>query len=446
MEDRFKEVFGAPPTWRLRAPARINILGEHIDYVRYLPTAALTFGSQEQAMTMAVRPNGTRQVRGQSTDARFPPAMFDLRPDLHGQDWLQFLEAEDPPTPHWINYVKGAVYRAQASLEVQKGFDFLIDSQIPAAGGASSSSALTVLAGAALRLVNGQSVELEPLAHAAAEAEWYVGTRGGAMDHLTICLARPNQCLHITFETETVVPLALPQARWLTVFTHPAHKGDALRQAYNERALSARLLIPALLEHHFQQEPAHYLAWQQGLERWQQGNGKALSKLVETLIRWLPPGRIDEVAQQVPAVLQAGERAYPDLLQAAGDRPIPLGTYASHHLGEVLRVEAARYLLQMMPRQILSEEQMRQALGRLMNDSHDSLRDRYGVSTPEVETVQLALKAQPGVYGARLMGAGFGGNVLALVHPDAVASVIVNLKQAKGKIHVSTPGEGLTWR
>jgi galactokinase len=92
-----------------------------------------------------------------------------------------------------------------------------------------------------------------------------------------------------------------------------------------------------------------------------------------------------------------------------------------------------------------------------MDESHASLRDHYGVSTPDVETARSVLVAQPGVYGARLMGAGFGGNVLALVHPDAITSVIENLKKqyyepqgrdglAEGAIRVSTPGTGLTWR
>lgn len=427
MQDRFQEMFGVPPVWRLRAPARINILGEHIDYVRYLPTAALTFGSREHAMTMAVRPNSTRQVRGATTDDRFPPATFDLLPDAAHPDWQPFLEAQGTPAPHWINYVKGAVYQAQLSLGFREGFDFLVDSQIPADSGASSSSALTVLAAAAMRLVNGGTVEPEPLARAAAQAEWYVGTRGGAMDHLTICLARPHQCLHIAFDTGAVTPMALPEACWLTVFTHPAHKGDAVMRAYNERTFSARTLIPRLLEEHFRQEPARQRAWQQALDRWHQGDDRALAGLSETLAAGLPP--CWSGGGETP---EAGQPAAP---------PVPVAAYTAHHLGEVGRVQAARRLLQALAAHALPEEDVRQALGRLMDQSHDSLRDQYGVSTPDVETVRSALRAQSGVYGARLMGAGFGGNVLALVHPEAVAAVQATVKNGL----VSTPGQGLTW-
>lgn len=56
-----------------------------------------------------------------------------------------------------------------------------------------------------------------------------------------------------------------------------------------------------------------------------------------------------------------------------------------------------------------------EALGRLLRESHRSLRDDFEVSTPEVEEVVSAAAAAPGCLGARLMGAGFGGSVLALL-------------------------------
>jgi galactokinase len=52
--------------------------------------------------------------------------------------------------------------------------------------------------------------------------------------------------------------------------------------------------------------------------------------------------------------------------------------------------------------------------GELMNDSHASLRDDYEVSIPELDALVQALRRVPGVYGARLTGAGFGGAVVAL--------------------------------
>lgn len=61
--------------------------------------------------------------------------------------------------------------------------------------------------------------------------------------------------------------------------------------------------------------------------------------------------------------------------------------------------------------------------GALMNASHASLRDDYEVSTPELDQLVALLQAQPGVYGARLTGAGFGGACVALCRADAVQQV-----------------------
>jgi len=58
--------------------------------------------------------------------------------------------------------------------------------------------------------------------------------------------------------------------------------------------------------------------------------------------------------------------------------------------------------------------------GRLLTASHVSLRDDYEVSTPELDSAVGALLDTPGVYGARLTGAGFGGCVIALTRPDAI--------------------------
>lgn len=57
----------------------------------------------------------------------------------------------------------------------------------------------------------------------------------------------------------------------------------------------------------------------------------------------------------------------------------------------------------------------RERLGQLLNESHASLRDDFRVSTPRLDDVAQAARAAPGCLGARLMGAGFGGSVLALV-------------------------------
>ena len=85
-------------------------------------------------------------------------------------------------------------------------------------------------------------------------------------------------------------------------------------------------------------------------------------------------------------------------------------------------------------RHVISENQRVQAFadalrsgdhaeaGRLMTDSHASLRDDYQVSTPQMDAAVDALNADPTVFGARMTGGGFGGCIVALCRPDTQAT------------------------
>jgi len=61
--------------------------------------------------------------------------------------------------------------------------------------------------------------------------------------------------------------------------------------------------------------------------------------------------------------------------------------------------------------------------GRLLNEGHASLRDEYKVSCEELDIIVEIAQSCPGVYGARMMGGGFGGCAIVLVAPDQVKAV-----------------------
>jgi galactokinase len=70
------------------------------------------------------------------------------------------------------------------------------------------------------------------------------------------------------------------------------------------------------------------------------------------------------------------------------------------------------------------------AFGALMNASHASLRDDYDVSLTALDTLVALLQAAPGVYGARLTGAGFGGACVALCRPHGLAKIAADVLEA----------------
>jgi galactokinase len=93
----------------------------------------------------------------------------------------------------------------------------------------------------------------------------------------------------------------------------------------------------------------------------------------------------------------------------ASGLPAPLDARLRHVISENERVDAAVAAL---------EGGEPAALGALLNESHASLRDDYEVSVPEVERA-VAACMDAGALGARIMGGGFGGSVLALFPPGA---------------------------
>jgi len=79
--------------------------------------------------------------------------------------------------------------------------------------------------------------------------------------------------------------------------------------------------------------------------------------------------------------------------------------------------------------------------GRLMNASHDSLRDDYQVSCKELDAMVEAARKVPGVFGARMTGAGFGGCTVSLVKDTEVET----FKQQVGPEYKSATGLNATF-
>jgi galactokinase len=434
----FEQRYGTKPARLLWAPGRINIIGEHVDYVSYLPTSSVAFGSRENGMLMFVRPSNDGLIRGASTNASYEPFTFDLSEmpvggstkDLESS-WREHIFASRPRESHWSNYIRGAVAfaRFKFGVDINRGFDFLLDSNLMPGGGASSSSALLILAGAALRISNRMTIDRRELAKDSSLAEWYLGTRGGALDHMIICLSLPDTAIHLTHADQSAspVPLSARHFSWVTFFSHPANKGRELMFEYNERAVVSRVIIPAMLA--------------------ETDRGMVSMQAIAAL-----PAEIGiaEFEKGWPAAFDEAKRLFPDLFRGSRDVRLKIRPRAEHHQGEVMRAGGASAFLI-----LANNTEVMRRLGILMNESHASLRDLYNVSTDEVEELRDVISASPAVCGSRLMGGGFGGNVLALTPTVTVAQLIDRVQRdyysPRGRdarneraVMVSTPGPGLS--
>ena len=461
--------FGDGQVRVLRAPARINILGEHVDYVSYIPTASVTFGSREHDIVMMLRATAAGVVRGASTDSRFEDFEFQLRNALPeskegtpASEWLSYLYSRPAPAARWANYAEGACRFAEIKYgtRISAGFDFIVDSSVPPGGGASSSSALCVLSGAAFRLINGIAFEQRELALDSSQAEWYVGTRGGSMDHTTILLARPNSAIQTSYSTGRSNWVQLPgRYSWITFFTHPANKSQEVMNQYNDRALVSRIVLPAIVSGWESTNPRLSQLFTDGVNQFSTGDYAGL-ELIEAALRELPEsisvGHLDEA---YPAAFELARQAFQTLAESPRSQELRIRNRALHHVGEVKRVaRATEALMSLQGREVAGPGvcgEAAAALGALLKESHSSLRDLYEVSSSEVEELVAIIEGSGLACGARMMGGGFGGNVLALV-PSPNSALLIDFVQQKyysprnrdasreGAVMVSTAGPGLT--
>ncbi len=398
--DRFHEIFGRPASCLVRAPGRVNLLGEHTDY-NGLPVLPMAI---DHSVMIAAAPDEQGRVRLHNLDGTFAPRRYEL-------------EASIPPFEpgDWGNYHKAA---AQGLLRtrhgaLRRGGDFLVAGNIAPGAGLSSSSALVVASALALLCVNDIDVPPLELAELLPQAERYVGTMSGGMDQAISLLAVPGSALRIDFFPLRVRPVPLPP-EYRIVVCHSlvrAEKSGRARQAYNLRVVECRLaaracevaLAPAL---------PRALTTLGDLARL--FPGRSLLEFLPAVEAHLPPRPLS-LAEIARIVGSSPEQLREDcgISSDLGDRFAVLSRLR-HVLTEAERVNRAEHLLAAGDGG---------GFGALMDASHASCRDDYDISCSEIESLVAAAK-ESGAAGARVTGAGFGGCIVALVEAGRVASFL----------------------
>ena len=210
------------PVHVARAPGRVNLIGEHIDYCG-LPVFPMAIG---RSVRMTFQPRANRETRLTNRDPRFAPSDFTLSDSI-------------PPAPagDWSNYARAAGQTLAQRFPDLLGVDALVESDLPIAAGLSSSSALLVATALAILHANSASISSLELMELLARGERYVGTAGGGMDQAIILGAQAGCASRIDFHPLRLTPTAVP-AGWQFIVAQSlvhAEKSGAARQAYNER-------------------------------------------------------------------------------------------------------------------------------------------------------------------------------------------------------------------
>lgn len=364
----FMDRYGTQQEAIVRAPGRVNVIGEHTDYNDgfVLPAAI------DRAIWIALRPRTDGLVRLHSLD-------FDL--PIHFD--LTRLERQ-PTSP--AEYVKGVAYALIEAGHTLHGFDGVMHGDVPIGAGLSSSAALELATARAFALASGIAWAPVPMAKLAqkAENEW-VGMQCGIMDQLISAVGVADHAVLIDCRSLEAQPAPLPPGCALVILDTGTRRG-LVGEAYNERraqceAAAAFFDVPALRDV-------------------SEADLKAHSSQMDPLTLRRARHIVTENARTLAAF---------DAMQA----------------GDAVR------------------------LGTLMHQSHLSLRDDFEVSSPALNRIVAIAQEQPGCYGARMTGAGFGGCAVALVAADqaqAFAQAVAAAYDASGgqqaSVTVCHPADG----
>jgi galactokinase len=215
----------------LSVPGRVNLIGEHIDY-HNLPVLPMAIGRR---ICISFRPREDCRIR--VTSSPFGLREFEWTPAL-----------EPGPPGDWANYLKAAAQAVRVHWGLDRGIEATISSDLPAAAGLASSSALLTGFTLALLRAHGISASFEELMEVLPEAEHFIGTRGGAMDHAAVLAARPGCALLVRFAPLRISHIPVPRD-WAFLVAHSittAEKSAALLEEYNaRRQAGARALARA---------------------------------------------------------------------------------------------------------------------------------------------------------------------------------------------------------
>ncbi len=377
----FADRFGVAPNRIFRSPGRVNLIGEHTDY-SLLPVLPMAI---DRAVYLAVGPGTDGRIVAESATEAEP---FEAAVDGLGRPW-----------EGWHRYLVAAI---ETIVPDRAGARLFIDSDLPATGGLSSSSAFSVGVLAALDHVWRRGHQREDFIELAAAAERRIGVESGAMDQTVIALAQRDHALRIDFDPITVRHVPIPDdIRVVAAYSgSPAPKGGSAREQYNLRVVACRaaaLLLGDLLGIEMRTPPVL---------------GDVAEAAGEAVLGRLPAmATAVEVANRLgvdPTVMTGLTKGSFDPMA-----PLPVEVVARHVVSEAGRVDEAETALRTAD---LTE------LGRLLNASHRSLQE-FGASSPALDRLTAAMR-EAGAAGARITGAGFGGYAVAMCRPDKVEDLV----------------------
>lgn len=285
----------------------------------------------------------------------------------------QFSLDSIAPQKNWIDYVQGVALELERAGVALHGFEGVISSSIPIASGLSSSAAIEVGAALAFLRCAGQTMEPREVALLCQRAEnGFIGVNSGIMDQMAVAACRADHALLLDCRSLAMEHVPFRLRDHSIVVTDSGAPRELASSAYNERRAQCEQGLAILHE-------------------------------------------------KLPHLTSLRDLTADDLASHTEMLPPVVLKRVQHVVGEIARTQDA---VQSLRAGDLAR------FGSLMNDSHASLRDLYEVTSTELDWLTDWARAQPGVLGSRMTGAGFGGCTVTLIEKQHQDSFIASLPTA----------------
>ena len=286
----------------------------------------------------------------------------------------------------WREYITGVAWALKEAGHKLKGWEGVFSGDVPIGAGLSSSAALELALARAFTLVSDLDWNPVQMALICQKAEnHWVGINSGIMDQMISACAKENFALMIDCKTLETKQVPLPENTQIVILDTATRRG-LVDSAYNERRAQCEAVAC-----HFDVEALREITQDQLEER---------------------AGILDLTLYQRAHHVISGNQRVLDAVKALkkGDA---------------------------------------EKLGLLMNESHVSMRDNFEISREEMDQMVSIAQAQPGCYGARMTGGGFGGCAVALVAEEQVEkfqeAVVRAYKEITGlnaKVYLTLAADG----
>ncbi|MCK1998392.1 galactokinase [Psychrobacillus psychrodurans] len=277
------------------------------------------------------------------------------------------------PAHDWANYPKGMIkYIRENNLEISNGMDILFYGNIPNGAGLSSSASIEMVTGVLLEGLFDIPIDRIDMIKIGQKVEnEYIGVNSGIMDQFAIGKGKKNHALLLNCQTLEYEYAPIQLERYVIIVINTNKKRTLVNSKYNERRAQCE---------------------------------KALQDLQTEL-----------------------------LIQCLSDLSIEQFEHQKHLIQDDTNRKRAKHVVYENDRTLKTLLLLRQGnlkeFGRLMNESHLSLQNDFEVTGIELDTLVTAAWNQPGILGARMTGAGFGGCAIAIVEKSKIDSFRDNVNK-----------------